>query len=131
MGRHRGPVRAAWLASGAPGQRPKLRRMQELPEAAFATADEAAHIFELGDRSLLVLSHAWRSPFEPDPDGATFACFVAFLRREAVEAAAERPDEAHELLLFVVRCAPSFCATVASASRLTRQTFRSHDRRTL
>ena len=75
--------------------RPTFRRMQELPEAAFATPEEAARTFDRGDRSIVVLSHPWRSPTEPDPDGTTFFRLTAHLAREM-----EKEDAPKDLLLF-------------------------------
>ena len=41
--------------------RPTFKRMQDLPADAFASGEVASRVFRRGDRSVLVLSHPWRS----------------------------------------------------------------------
>ena len=46
-----------------------MRRRQELPAEAFLLPSEAERNFTRGDRSVLVLSHAWQTALHPDPHG--------------------------------------------------------------
>jgi hypothetical protein len=73
-------VRAEWLVGPAAG--PRLVRRQELPAEAFVPAEEAAAMLDRGDRSLLVVSHAWMTPSHPDPLGVTLRALQAYVRAE-------------------------------------------------
>lgn len=82
-----------------PDGRPTFRRKQELPSEAFATPEEAASVLDRGDRSIVVLSHPWRSAAEPDPEGTTFADLVTYLESDM-----SRPGVPRDSLLFVDFC---------------------------
>jgi len=67
-------VKIDWLRGRMQTDR-RLERRQELPEAAFATADEAVAAFTLQESDIywiLALSYCWLSSGHPDPD-----CFHA------------------------------------------------------
>ena len=61
----------------------RMRRCQELPEAAFFSPEEAAELFGRGDRSVLVLSYRWQIAAHPDPLGTTLATVRGYLSNEA------------------------------------------------
>ena len=59
---------------------PTLMRLQEMPEAAFLPRHEAARIFALGKRKVLVLSYGWLSAEHADPTGSRLELLRRFLR---------------------------------------------------
>jgi len=80
-------VRCSWLRSAEADKafgRDKngavvVRRRQELSHEAFVPAAEAVEMLRRDDRSVLVLSHAWQTPFHPDPHGTTLAAMRSYL----------------------------------------------------
>ena len=48
--------------------------------ALFLPPADAAAALRAGDRRVCFLTHAWRSRAHPDPDGATLAALLRFLR---------------------------------------------------
>ena len=73
-------LRASWLADSAAGS--VLRRRQELPEEAFFPCEEAAAMLDRGDRSILVVSHAWMTPSHPDPIGVTLTAMRHYIQED-------------------------------------------------
>ena len=71
-------VRCDWL-SNADESGAVLKRMQELPPAAFFSPSEAAALFDRGDRSVLALSYRWHTREHPDPHGTTLASVRSYL----------------------------------------------------
>ena len=69
---------AALPRSSASGL-PVLRRKQDMPEEAFLPPEEAARVFDKGERQVLVLSYGWLLATEPDPRGERLALIRRFL----------------------------------------------------
>ncbi|EOD20386.1 hypothetical protein EMIHUDRAFT_242059 [Emiliania huxleyi CCMP1516] len=85
-------LRCSWLmdheASNAAFDRdergtPIIRRLQDLPDAAFASPAEAEALYSAGERKVLVLSHGWQTPGHCDPHGTTLERVRAFLATKA------------------------------------------------
>lgn len=93
-------VRCKWLLDSADAY-PKFKRLQDLQDEALASPEEACKVFDRADRSVLILSHPWRSPLEPDPDGITFKCLHSYLAREISRSSTN--DMSH-LLIFIDFC---------------------------
>ena len=68
--------------------------MQTLPEEAFAPPLDAVRALKRGDRSIVALSHPWRSALFPDPLGTTCAAVLKYL--EALQVA--HPEDELPLL---------------------------------
>ena len=65
-----------------------MPRLQDLPSAAFFSPDEAAALFERGDRSVFVLSYGWNHCVPPsDPTGVTLSAVRRFLKSEGAKVA--------------------------------------------
>ena len=77
-----------------------LPRCQNLPEAAFASPEEAASRYDSSSsqpRLVHVLSYGWRTPGQPDPDGTTLGHVVQFLQSPV----AQQQEHAEDRLLFL------------------------------
>ena len=63
------------------GKLKKLARRQELEArgGSFLLPRVAAQALCVGDRRVCFLTHSWRTPVHPDPDGATLAALLGFL----------------------------------------------------
>ena len=81
---------------------PESKQNRSLPaqytrtKAEKQAFEEAAMTFDRGDRSVIVLSHPWRSAALPDPDGATFDDVTIHLERSS-----PKDGTTDERLLFV------------------------------
>ena len=83
-------LKCDWLASDAsdeylarsPDGEPIMRRRQEMPEAAFVPAEEAAILFARGERKVLVISYGWHTSKHPDPTGIVLREVRRYLRAD-------------------------------------------------
>jgi len=108
-------LRATWLVKVFKDGRRRFERMQQLPAEAFASPEEAAATLRRSDRSVIVLSHPWRTSHEPDPEGVTLRNVITYLQRQA------KRQLLVNMLVFVDYCclpqAPRTEAQEASFSR--------------
>ena len=77
---------AAADGEGGGGGELVLRRRQEMPKEAFLTPFEAVALLDRGDRSVLVVSHAWQTAGHPDPCGTTLRTLRAYLMSDPAAA---------------------------------------------
>ena len=49
----------------------RMKRMQDLPEKAFFSPQEAAALLDRADRSIIALSYRWLTALHPEPRGTT------------------------------------------------------------
>ena len=56
-----------------------MKRMQELPDEAFFSPQQAAALLDRGDRSILALSYRWLTAFHPEPRGTTLLTVRRYL----------------------------------------------------
>ena len=71
-----------------------IQRMQDLPEEAFFSLNEAARLLDRGDRSILALSYRWLTAAHPDITGTALAAVRRYLNCEADELATYGVHEA-------------------------------------
>ena len=57
----------------------RMKRMQELPDEAFFSPQQAAALLDRGDRSILALSYRWLTAFHPEPRGTTLLTVRRYL----------------------------------------------------
>ena len=57
----------------------RMKRRQDLPREYLLPGQEAARLFQLGERLIAVLTYGWRTPTDPDPDGYVLSMLVEFL----------------------------------------------------